>query len=325
MAVVIAVLVTFINRILYNDPELRSRMTRQVYLGAAAGLVVCLAIAAAFIIAFQVFRVDVWGSDHFEQLWQGIFKLVATLMITFMCFTMIKAEYWQLKWEQKLRAAAREAVNSAAGAAGLDGARQRWAMFILPFTVVIREGLEALVLLGGTSASASAKSIILPAITGTLTGVAIGWLVWRGGRSMVLTRYIQISTGFLLLVAAGLFASCEHEFEELADTETVWVEFGDDWDKEEGNVFAQFLGLMGWTNKWTMGTTLSYIGYWVVVLPLMYVYWRRQSVAADRMKAEAETDRQLTESELGEGTAVGAGISGDVPADDTKGKYSPVE
>ncbi|KAI9223487.1 iron permease FTR1 family-domain-containing protein [Blastocladiella britannica] len=293
MAVVLAVLITFINRLLANEPQLRARMVRQVIFGALSGFVLCLAVAVGFIVAFQVFRVDVWGSGHFEQLWQGIFKTVALVMITFLCFTMVKAEYWQLKWEHKLRSAARAALGdctaASADAAGLHGARQRWAMFILPFTVVVREGLEALLLLGGTAASASAKSIVIPAVTGSATGLAIGWLVWRGGQSMVLKRYLQISTVFLLFVAAGLASGAVHEFEEMADAELVLVDIqGDQYDGESGNWFFTLIGsLFGWRPKWTLGTTLAYFGYWVVCIPLLWAFWRRQSRAADRLAVDA--------------------------------------
>ncbi|KAI9190490.1 high-affinity iron permease [Blastocladiella emersonii ATCC 22665] len=275
MAVIIAVLVTFINRIMASNDDLRKLMIRQVYLGAAAGAAVSIALAIVFIILFQALRVDIWGTETFEILFEAFFKFLACALITVMAFTMVKVEYWQLKWEQKLRNAAEEAMTTMQ--------KNKWPMFLLSFTVVLREGLETLVLLGGTSSSASAKSIILPAITGIITGCLIGWLVYKGGHTVALKAFVHVSLVLLLFIAAGLFMGGCHEVEELTGGEIVILEIEDrEFDGEEGNVFFQLIGaLFGWRSEWTLVTTITYFLYWIVALPALFLYNRKQTRLAE--------------------------------------------
>src|SRR6266404_3783213 len=52
------------------------------------------------------------------------------------------------------------------------GARTgKWALFLLPFITVLREGLEAIVFVGGVSLGQSASSIPIAAIVGIVCGL----------------------------------------------------------------------------------------------------------------------------------------------------------
>jgi len=54
----------------------------------------------------------------------------------------------------------------------------KWALFTLPFVVVLREGLEAVVFVGGVSLGQSAKSIPIAAILGIFCGLICGFLIY---------------------------------------------------------------------------------------------------------------------------------------------------
>jgi high-affinity iron transporter len=54
----------------------------------------------------------------------------------------------------------------------------KWALFTLPFVVVLREGLEAVVFVGGVSLGQSAKSIPIAAIVGIFCGLICGFLIY---------------------------------------------------------------------------------------------------------------------------------------------------
>jgi FTR1 family protein len=82
--------------------------------------------------------------------------------------------------------------------------KQRWALFLLPMVTVLREGIEAMVFMGGVSLSESGKSIPLAAFCGILCGIIIGYIIWRGGVSLRIHYFLMASTCVLLLVAAGL-------------------------------------------------------------------------------------------------------------------------
>jgi high-affinity iron transporter len=52
-------------------------------------------------------------------------------------------------------------------------------MFILPLVTVLREGLEAVIFIGGVSLGAPASSIPIPVITGVLGGSLIGFMIYK--------------------------------------------------------------------------------------------------------------------------------------------------
>jgi len=62
---------------------------------------------------------------------------------------------------------------------GFAGNSRKYAMFILPFITVLREGLEAVVFVGGVSLTEPATSFPLAVIAGIFCGVLIGYFIYR--------------------------------------------------------------------------------------------------------------------------------------------------
>lgn len=86
----------------------------------------------------------------------------------------------QEKWRVKL-AKALETKPVTTG--GRKGAFKRWcekyAMFMLPFITVLREGLEAIVFIAGVSFSSPASAVPLPVVIGLIAGFAVGYLLYK--------------------------------------------------------------------------------------------------------------------------------------------------
>lgn len=64
---------------------------------------------------------------------------------------------------------------------------EKYAMFLLPFITVLREGLEAVVFIGGVSLSFPASAFPLAVFCGLLAGVAIGYIIYRSVLSFSLS------------------------------------------------------------------------------------------------------------------------------------------
>lgn len=62
----------------------------------------------------------------------------------------------------------------------VDGSAKtgKWALFVLPFITVLREGLEAVVFVGGVSLGQSATAIPIAAIVGIICGLVCGFLIY---------------------------------------------------------------------------------------------------------------------------------------------------
>ena len=124
------------------------------------------------------------GKDIFaatEDIWEGTFGLLASIIITLMGAALLRVSKLQDKWRVKL-AKALEAKNSTKkGTAGSRFKRwcEKYAMFILPFVTVLREGLEAVVFISGISLGLPATSFPLPVVTGLGLGSLIGYFIYR--------------------------------------------------------------------------------------------------------------------------------------------------
>ena len=56
---------------------------------------------------------------------------------------------------------------------------EKYAMFILPFITVLREGLEAVIFIGGVGLGLPATAFPIPVLTGLGTGALIGVILYK--------------------------------------------------------------------------------------------------------------------------------------------------
>ena len=102
--------------------------------------------------------------------------------------TMLKLDRAKAKWRVKLMHAfegqreirpflGKTCVNSFVD---VDGRARtgKWALFILPFITVLREGLEAIVFVGGVSLGQPASSIPIAAAVGIFCGFICGFVIY---------------------------------------------------------------------------------------------------------------------------------------------------
>lgn len=141
-------------------------------------MAICLCIGGGLIGAFYAF-----GKDHFaatEDIWEGAFGLLATVIITIMGAALLRVSKLQDKWRVKL-AQALEAKDLSKTSTKNRFKRwcEKYAMFILPFVTVLREGLEAVVFIGGVSLGLPATSFPLAVICGLGAGGFVGFLLYK--------------------------------------------------------------------------------------------------------------------------------------------------
>lgn len=96
---------------------------------------------------------------------------------------------------------------------GIGAFSRKYAMALLPFITVLREGLEAVIFVGGVSLDEPASAFPIPVITGLLAGALVGWLIYKGGNTVKIQIFLVISTMVLYLVAAALFSRAVWNFE----------------------------------------------------------------------------------------------------------------
>ncbi|CAO3681151.1 unnamed protein product [Rhizopus stolonifer] len=302
-AIILSVLLSFLKRMFNSESPVYKRLRNQVWIGGAAGLFICICIGAAFIAVYYTVLNDLWG--NYEDIWEGAFSLVAVLMITVMGLAMLKTERMQEKWKVKL---AKAMQKSSEEKSNFKEKMQKYAFFILPFITVLREGLEAVVFVGGVSLGITAKSIPIAAIMGILCGCLVGILIYRGGKLIHLRWFFVFSTVILYLVAAGLMAKGVGYLEQNAwntviggepsgvisyrVSTSVWhVSWGDpEANTDTSGGWQIFNAILGWNNTATYGSIISYCLYWLFVCGYLVFSYFKEKRAAIKQAESGEWD-----------------------------------
>ena len=139
----------------------------------------CLVIGGAIIGVFYTVGANKWDSS--EQAYEGAFALIASLIITVVGAALLRVGKMQEKWRVKLAASMEGSAKTAKGGrlGRLKHYAEKYAMFVLPFITVLREGIEAIVFVAGVSFSATARSVPLPVVIGLLAGATVGYILYK--------------------------------------------------------------------------------------------------------------------------------------------------
>ena len=283
--VVVSVLLAFLKQGLggaTNDPAVYKKLVRQVWVGALLGLLICLILGGAFIGTFYSLGKDIWGNS--EDLWEGIFCIIATVLISMMGIAMLRINKMKEKWRVKLARALIKEPPKGKDRFRIGFLAKKYCMFILPFITTLREGLEAVVFVGGVGLDSPASSFPLPVICGLIAGILVGVLLYYSGSTVSLQVFLVISTAILYLIAAGLFSRCVWFFETNTYNKATGGDASENgsgpgtydisksvWhvnccNPETDNGWDVFNALLGWQNSATYGSVISYNVYWIAVI-----------------------------------------------------------
>jgi high-affinity iron transporter len=139
---------------------------------------VSLIIGGGIIGAFYTVGKNSWALT--EYYWEGSFALFAAVIITVLGAALLRVSKIKEKWRVKLAKSMEAKVMS-------TGSRnnpfklwcEKYALFILPFITVLREGLEGVVFVAGVSFSAPASAVPLPVVCGISSGCLIGYFIFK--------------------------------------------------------------------------------------------------------------------------------------------------
>lgn len=281
--IVVSVLLAFVKQSIGNkNPAVTKKLVRQIWFGTFGGIFICLAIGCAFIGAYYSLKNDIWSKT--EDLYEGIMCMIATILITMMGIAMLRVNKMQAKWRVKIARSLVTPPEKKSERMKCGYIVKRYSMFILPFITTLREGLEAVVFVGGVGIGSSAKSFPLPVVCGLFAGALVGGFMYYGGSAISLQIFLCISTAILYLISAGLFSRGVWFFEnyvfnlqtggDAAENgsgpgtynihKTVWhVNCCNPLIDEGWDVFNS---LLGWQNTATYGSILAYNLYWLALI-----------------------------------------------------------
>lgn len=289
-SVIISVLLAFIKQGLgrqLEDKKLYRKLVIQVWVGAVLGLFICLCIGGAFIGVFYSLGNDVWAKSEF--LWEGIFSVIATIMITFMGLAMLRLNKMKEKWRVKIAQAILDSNKETKSRFRIKQWSKKYALALLPFVTTLREGVEAIVFVGGVSLGVPATAFPLAVICGLLAGIAVGCFIYFGGNQLHMQFFLIASTCFLYLICAGLWSRAIWYFQlhvfsnqaggDVAENgsgpgsynikQSVW--HVNCCNPETDGGWEIFNALFGWQNSATYGSVISYNIYWIFLIIVILI------------------------------------------------------
>lgn len=316
-SIIVSVLLAFLKQTIgpEHNAVVYKRLVRQVWLGVAAGVFICLAVGAGIIGTFYTA-----GRNSFEaaeNIWEGVFALLASVIITLMGAALLRVSKLQDKWRVKISKVMENKDSKLPASGKLRRWSEKYAMFILPFVTVLREGIEAVLFIAGVGLGLPAKSFPLAVICGLGVGALIGYLIYKGGNRTSLQIFLVVSTCFLYLVAAGLFSKGVWGLEQHA-----WVKLAGEGAAEAGTGpgsydirksvwhvnccsplsngdggWGIFNSLFGWQNSATYGSVISYNIYWLfVILGFVFLGWKESKETNDTSAARTAGEESDTSS-----------------------------
>ena len=161
---------------------------RMVALGVAGG------VAGACLVAAFAGQIGALFDGVGQEVFQATVLGLAVLMLA-----------WHIIWMSGHgRETARE--MKAIGASVREGSRSLWALAVVIGVAVLREGAEIVlflysILAGGDT---TAGSMAIGGAMGVVAGAALAWLMYRGLLAVPAHRLFGVTSGLIMLVAAGL-------------------------------------------------------------------------------------------------------------------------
>src|SRR5467141_4181510 len=168
----------------------RNDLRKAVY--AALGAAFLGSIAVAVVIS----RLN-WNQDVFE----GWIMLAAAFFVVTMVIFMMKT--------------GRKLKGEIEGKVGLLAGEDAWiGLFFFVFLMVLREGVETVLILAGVSLNSTELMSFLGTLLGVIVAIAFGVMFVKGSVRINLQKFFRVTTVILFFVAAQLVITGLHELSE---------------------------------------------------------------------------------------------------------------
>jgi high-affinity iron transporter len=245
-ALVVSVLIAFLVR---TD---RRAALRYVWLGV--GSAVALSVAFGALISFTTTTMT------FEQqeLFGGVMSVVAVAFVTGMIF-------WMRATARTLAIDLRERMDTALIAGP-------WAVVVLSFLAVGREGLETAVFFYASVRSAGTGTVepLIGFLLGIAVAVVLAVALYQGAVRFDLGKFFRVTGVLLVFVAAGVLGYGIHDLQEAAFLPGLNVlAFDLSGSVPEDSWYGALLkGIFNYSQRTTVPQAVVWVTYVAVVLPL---------------------------------------------------------
>jgi high-affinity iron transporter len=216
------------------------------------------------------------------------------------CFAAAGLLTWMIFW---MRSHARSLKGELEGKALAALHQSAFALGMVAFVAVAREGLETALFLISTTTNSSGSDVLIGGLIGLAIAVVLGVLVYHGSRFIPLRRFFQVTGVLIILFAAGLLSRGVLFLQSAGDLGTlnnaVYNLTGQRWltqDSQSGRFLA---GIFGWDPRPSIEQVVIYFAYLIPVLVLFF--WDGGSKA--KVKAQTPDSRATRPSTVSVGAS----------------------
>jgi len=222
---------------------------RTVLIAALAAVAVSLAAGAA------IFAVAGEFEGRTAEAFEGTAMLLAVGVLS-----------WMVVWMKRQAAGIKKTLETdLAQAIGVGSA---FALALIPFTAILREGLETAVFLFAATRTSTPLESTMGASAGILAATALTWGIYSGGYRINLRVFFNVTGVMLIILAAGLLVNGLKELHEAAVIGNLGPHVWDTYNVVADNSqLGKFLGtILGYDSSPYLGVVIAYVAYLVLAL-----------------------------------------------------------
>lgn len=228
---------------------------KPMWIGVGIAVVLCTAIAVGLRV------VDDQLPQRQQEGLETVVGLIAVSMISYMII-------WMRRNSRGLKQSLEGDAAMAIAAGSTIG------LVAMAFLAVLREGFEtAVFMLAAFQDTENPLAAGFGAVIGLLAAIILGYLIYRGGVRINLSRFFRVTGLILVFVAAGLLATAVHTAHEAGWINSMQGQAMDlTWLVQPGTISGALLtGMLGLQPKPTTGESLAYLLY---AVPMgLFVIW----------------------------------------------------
>jgi high-affinity iron transporter len=166
-----------------------------VWIGTFAAVAISVAVGVA------LFAIGAEFEGRAEAVWEGSVMLLAAGLLTWMVF-------WMRRQARTIRRHLESQVDQALQMGSA------FALGLVAFVGVLREGLETALFLLGTFEGSNATTSLIGGLLGLAAAVVLGYAFYRGSSRLDLRRFFTVTSILLLAFAGWLLFGGLHELQE---------------------------------------------------------------------------------------------------------------
>ena len=217
---------------------------RTVFIAAVTAVAVSLVVGAA------IFAVAGEFEGRAAEAFEGLAMLVAVGVLS-----------WMIVWMKRQSAGIRKTLeHDLAEAVGMGSV---FALALIPFSAILREGLETAVFLFAATRTATPFESTVGATAGILFAIGLSWGIYSGGYRLNLRVFFNVTGVLLIILAGGLLVNGLEELHEARVISNLGPHVWDTYNTLPDNShLGRYLStILGYDSSPYLGQVAAYVTY----------------------------------------------------------------